>query len=194
MQKIISAKNVNYMVLFVFLTIYCFGASMADLQIKSQDRLIDNIKKSIPSEWRIAEIKSDVIPRGHYWGLEYKGPKGLSIVLEGPMDVFLHWKDKKGDWHQEALAKESLELWIMPHEYRESWKRFFIIHRPKSAELLFSGRIIKVYVYPAHRGVSDKKFNEILSHAKSTSWPDSPANNGVLSWKTWKKDLTNSLK
>ena len=170
------------------------GFSMSDSDQVGKNELVEKINNNLPSRWKLVETKSGVIPHGHYWGLKYEGPGGLSIVLEGDKDVYLHWKDNKGDWHKEALAKESLELWIMPPDYRESWKRFFIIDKPKSAELLISGNSARVYGYPSHRIGSDERFKEILSHAKSTKWPDSPANKGTLSWREWKEDIKKIMK
>ncbi len=181
-------------VLLFLLILVCSGFSMTDTGHDRKKQLIDKIIENIPSKWRLVERKLGVIPYGHYWGSEHEGPKGFSLILEGDEDVYLHWKDNNGLWHQEALAKESLELWIMPPDYSESWKRYFIIHRPKSAELLFPGKSARIYGYPGHRIVSDERFTQIILHAKSTKWPESPANKSALSWGTWKEDIRGILK
>jgi len=175
-------------VAFVLVTLYC-GISMADFDKDNQKHFEDVVGEKLPSTWKIVEEKTGVIPHGHYWGQDYHGPKGLSFVLEGDMPVFLHWRDNNGEWHKEWVANESIELWIMPQDYSESWKRFFIIHRPKPAELLFSGKIIRLYAYPSHRIIFPAKFNEILLRAKSSRWPDSPAITGRLSWETWRENI-----
>ena len=175
--------------LFFILMILHSGVSMAEFDKASQSEFAELVKQKIPRTWKIIEEKIDVIPSGHYWGIDYSGPKGLSFILEGDLEVLLHWKDGIGEWHQSALAKESIELWVMPSDYNESWKRFFVLHRPRPAELIFSGKIVKVYGLPSHRIQFPEKFNDILSRAKSTSWPDSPANNGRLSWEHGRKIL-----
>jgi len=170
------------------------SVSMAISDYEGLRHFANRITEKLPSTWQVVEEKTNVIPYGHYYGLKYDGQKGLSLLLEGKRDVFLHWKDKSGVWDQEALAKESLELWIMPPEYRESWKRFFIIGRPKPAELIFSGKEARVYGYPAHRIGSNEKSNEILlSRSSGAGWPDSPVHTGVLSWGTWKEDIKEIL-
>lgn len=149
------------------------------------------IEDSMPDSWRLIKKITGVIPYGHYDGLEYDGSKGILLLLEGDIDVFFHWKDKNEVWHREALAKESLEIWIMPPEYRLSWKRFFVMKSPVPAKEVYSDEKIRVYGYTSHHIESLKEFNEIASSFPSitTGWPDSPYHTGVLSWVTWKEDI-----
>lgn len=156
---------------------------------------IAKIKAALPSDWSVAETKADVLPEGHYWGMEYDGRKGLELVLQGPRDVLFHWKDRNDTWHQEPVAKEALDLWLMPSSYEESWRRFFVMKRPKTAKLLFSGPMVKVYSFPSSRVIAVERVDEIfkLKLAKSTDWRDSPSNTGTLSWETWKDDLQRAL-
>lgn len=170
------------------------GTSRATTDYASLAYVGDEITKKLPSNWRLVEKKMDEVPWGHYWGMKYTGPKGVLLVFEGSRDVFLHWNDKSGNRHQDALAKEILNLWIMPPDYTESWKRFFVMKRPISAELIYSGGTAKIYGMPDHRlpPEAEKKFNEILlTRASITSWPDSPQNTGTLSWTKWKRDIKN---
>lgn len=177
--------------LIVMFSLCAVGVAMADADYERLKHIADKIVAKMPSTWRVVEEKTGVIPYGHYDGLKYEGPGGVSLVLVGDQDVFLHWKDKKGIWHKEPLAKESLELWIMPPVYHQSWKRFFIMKSPVPAELVYSGKEAKAYGYPTSRAPSLEKFNEIVSllPAVTTSWPDSPHHTGILSWLTWKEDI-----
>ena len=120
----LSIKHVVLITMFGFCAV---GVAMAESDYERLKQFADRIVAKMPSTWRVVEEKTGVIPYGHYDGLKYEGPGGLSLVLEGDRDVFLHWKDKSGIWHQESLAKESLEVWIMPSQYHQSWKRFFIV-------------------------------------------------------------------
>lgn len=135
------------------------------------------------------EETTDVIPDGHYWGQRYEGTKGILFELEGEAPVYFYWVDKTGNSHSDPLARESIGLWVMPIDYKESWKRFFVMKRPISAPLIFSGNTVKVYALPSHRITSRETFNKILHQASSTAWPDSPANGGKLSWSTWEEDI-----
>jgi hypothetical protein len=171
------------------------GIVMADTDYERLNYFADRIALKMPSTWNVVQKKTDVIPYGHYDGMQYEGPKGLSITLEGDRTVFFHWKGKDGNWHQEPLAKESLQIWIMPPEYKQSWKRFFIMKSPEPAEAVFSGGEVKVYGYPSHRLESQEAFEKKLSllPAVTTGWPDSPQHTGVLSWDTWKEDIKKAL-
>jgi hypothetical protein len=175
--------QVKHVALIALISLCAGGVAMADTDYGKLKRVADNIVNKMPNSWRVVEEKTGVIPYGHYDGLKYEGPSGLALVLEGARDVFLHWKDKHGVWHQQSLAKESLEVWVMPPEYHQSWKRFFIMKSLVPAEKIYSGKEIKVYGYPTHHIVSLEIFDDIMSSlpAVTTSWPDSPYNTGSLS-------------
>ena len=147
------------------------------------------LKANIPTGWKIKETQEGQIPWGHYWGSEYSGPTGCLILLEGPADVNFHWQDSGGKWHAEPIAKEALELWIMPPGYRDSWKRFFKPHRPIPAKKILSNKKLVLYGQPTHRIILEQNFKSLLKQATSTGWPESPYNGGTLSWSTWDKDL-----
>ena len=153
----------------------------------------DSFKKSIsrvlPDGWIIAETLIDVLPDGHYWGMNYKGSKGVALILMGNNDVYLDWLDNGDVLNTSPVAKESICLWIMPSSYKLSWKRFFVVHRPQSAKLICSTPDIKVYGSVGHRVVDMAEFSEILSKSKETNWAKSPANNGKLSWRDWKSTI-----
>lgn len=191
-MNIIALKHT---VLIVLIGLFTAGVAIADTDYERLKHVADKIAAKMPSTWTIAQEKINVIPYGHYDGSNYDGPRGLSLVLEGDRNVFLHWKDKSGVWHQESLAKESLEVWIMPLKYHQSWKRFFIMKRREPAEKIYFGKEAKVYGYPAHHIESSEKFEKILSSlpAVATSWPDSPHHTGNLSWDSWKEDIKDVL-
>jgi len=185
---IYQIKRVVFIAILGFSTL---GVAMADTDYERLKHIADKIVGKMPSTWRVVEEKIGTIPYGHYDGLKYEGPGGLLLVLEGDRNVYLHWKDKNGVSHQEALAKESLEVWIMPPEYHQSWKRFFIMKSLIPAEEIYSGKEAKVYAYPTHYIKSREEFEEIVASlpAVTTNWPESPNHTGVLSWLTWKEDI-----
>jgi hypothetical protein len=160
----------------------------------NHEAVIAKLETALPSGWSIVETKTDVLPEGHYWGLEYEGPKGIEVVLRGQRNVLYRWKDQSGSWHEEPLAKEALRLSLMPVTYDESWRRFFVMKRPKTAKLLFSGKALKVYSHPSLWTPNRARFDEILKVATSVGWQDSPSRTDSLSWKTWKSDLERALR
>jgi hypothetical protein len=187
--------QLKYVALIAMISFYAVGVVMADTDYGSLKRISDKVVANMPNTWRVVEQKTGVIPYGHYDGLKYEGPGGLALVLEGGRIVFFHWKDKNGTWHREPLAKESLEIWIMPPEYHQSWKRFFVMKSPVPAEMIYEGKAAKVYAYPTHHIASIEKFDEIVSSLPTvtTSWPDSPYHTGRLSWTTWREDISRAL-
>ena len=161
--------------------------------VDSLDEYKISVNKALPDGWTIAETKTNVLPDGHYWGMDYEGLKGIKLMLTGINDVSLDWKDENDVWHKSPVAKESISLWIMPIEYKMSWKRFFVFHRPIAAEMIFSTNKIKVYGSSGHRVIDNKAFNEIIAKAKSTKWSVSPANDGNMSWNNWKTAIQAAL-
>jgi hypothetical protein len=186
-------KVIISILIVLIITQLCVGFVTAQVQTSHQ-LIIDAINACLPANWTLQETKIDQIPWGHYWGWEdrYNGPKGYLMVFEGPADVTFNWRDVNG-WHQKPLAKEILEVWIMPTRYRRSWEEFFNPSRPISAIHIFSGSIGKVYAHPTHRITSNLEFNDILKKAIEINWRTSPHNEGFLSWSTWQKDIKQQL-
>lgn len=152
------------------------------------------IEAALPKPWAVVERKSGVLPVGHYWGQEYSGVRGEEILVQGGSDVHVSWQDGKGDWHTEAVGKESLKLYVMPSTYRESLLRFLIPKRPVSARLLFDGHAVRVYAYPSFRILENERLDRIVKHGKAIRWPDSPENTRTLSWESWSDDIPRLLK
>lgn len=165
---------------------------MAEAEYEQLKQFTDRILAKMPSTWRVVEEKTGVIPYGHYDGLKYEGPGGLVLVLEGDRDVTYDWKDRTGAWHKEPILKEAILLWIMPPEYHQSWKRFFIMKSRVPAERIYSGKGVKVYGKEGEYGPPSVKnrFEEVLPYASEFGGtPD----HTVLSWTTWKEDIKEAL-
>lgn len=156
----------------------------------SNPKVADRLVGAAPQTWTLAERKEDQVPWGHHWSDGYRGHGGTKLILVGPTPVNLHWQDQAGGWHEEPLARESLEVWILPAEYREGRWGF---HGPPPAELVAANRMDRVYALPSHRLNSEDEFNAFLKKVSATSWPASPHNGASLSWKSWKVDLTKAL-
>lgn len=154
--------------------------------------LADKITAKMPNTWRVAEEKTDVIPEWHYEGLKYDGPRGLYLLLVGDRDVDFKWKDKDNIWHKEPIFKEAIGLWIMPSEYHQSWKRFFVFKGHVPTEKIYSGEKVKIYgdeTTYQDPGLPDR-FKEILPYALQTAGtPDQT----VQSWIAWKEDIKSVL-
>ena len=158
------------------------------------DRVPAVVLKLAPAGWLIAEEAPGQVPEGHYWGdrgRDYQGPRGRHVVFMGPRDVEFTWRDRNGAWQREKLGKETLELWIMPGNYRESWASWFNLHAPPAAELIFAGTNVKVYSKPSARVTSEARFKEILKDATETRGMGS--SDDGLSWSTWRSDLKREL-
>jgi hypothetical protein len=136
------------------------------------------------------DTKQDEIPWSHHWSDNYKGHGGTKLIFVGPSPVNFHWRDRASQWHDDPIARESLEIWILPAEYREGRYGF---HDPIPAELVVASRGVRVYAQPSHRLNSEVEIQALLKQATETSWPQSPANGGSLSWKSWKADIANAV-
>ena len=159
----------------------------------SNPKAADAIVKAAPVGWSLAATAPDQIPRGHHWSDGYKGHGGTKLVLVGPTPVNLHWCDTTGQWHDDPLANESLELWLLPPQYREGLSALGV-HAPIPAELVFSNNAVRVYAKPSHRLKSEEQFYALLKRATATSWPESPHDTGrPLSWAAWKADISKAL-
>ena len=79
------------------------------------------VRSALPVEWQVAEVESGQIPWGHHWGEDYQGPTGQRMVLVGPRTVNVSWCAQDGTWNRSPMAREALEIWIMPGNYRDSW-------------------------------------------------------------------------
>ncbi len=168
------------------------GVAMADSDYERLKHYANKIVAKMPSTWRLVEEKTGVIPSGHYDGLKYEGPGGLYLVLAGDLDVTYNWKDKSGMWHKEPILKEAILLWIMPSEYHQSWKRFFIMKSRVPVEQIYSGKKVKVYGEEGHHWPPEasNRFEEIKPHISTYGGtPD----HTVLSWTTWQKDIKKVL-
>jgi hypothetical protein len=147
------------------------------------------LTRAVPPGWQLAESKPDQIPWGHHSSDGYKGHGGTKLTLVGPQDVEFRWSDSSGQQHEEPLAKESLELWIMPGRYREGMSALDF-HAPVPADLIFSSTNVRIYGQPSHRIVARQRFGELLRQATATDWPLSPGRwKTPLSWAAWKPDL-----
>lgn len=166
---------------------YCSDIrELNDLDVK---RIVSNLQSSAPKGWKYGKTIPNEIPYGHYWGGQFEGEKGYLIILRGPNKVVCSWKDSDGNWQEETPAQEILKLWIMPEKYRLTWKHYVKLHRPKSANEVYSGKIGRIYGLPSHQITEDEKFNEILKESSEIDWSTSPHHGGALSWKNWRTDL-----
>jgi hypothetical protein len=112
----------------------------------------------------------------------------------GPRDVPFTWRDTHGDLQHENLGKETVEVWIMPGAYRESWASWLAWHKPPPAELIFSSVNVRVYARPSARltsEASEARLRTILKDASETHGLGSSEDS--LSWSTWRADLMRVL-
>jgi hypothetical protein len=186
-------RLILYCVLAVLHVVTIYALVPAATQSFENQIIGSAIQAALPAQWKIVEIKSDEIPWGHYWSTEYKGKKGQMIIIEGPSEISCNVRDNAGKWNTVHVAKETIELWIMPSNYNDTWKRFLDPHRPIPAEEIFKSKIGKVYGKTAHRLKDEKQFKELLKNITEISWPDSPHNTGRVSWLSWQEEIKRKL-
>jgi hypothetical protein len=142
----------------------------------------------LPEGWSLIESKDGQAPPGHGPVEQY----GRLYVLLGPGPVAFQWKDESGEWHEEALARETVELWVMPGFYRPSLRRFLEHHRHIPPERIYRSDSLRVYGRVSHRIIAEEQFSELLQSARSTSWSDIGRKD--CTWQDWPRDLAAGLK
>jgi hypothetical protein len=152
------------------------------------------VRAAFPSSWSVAERKDGQIPWGHHWCDEYKGVTGVLLVAVGPSPVPVKFLDASGTWTARPVARESLEIWIMPATYHDNATAALCFQRPVQPTAVVGTRDARVWARPAHRINSDAEFNAILSQYRAIAWPESPSNDATrLSWPSWQHDISSSV-
>ena len=163
---------------------------------KSVDAATAVVAAHLPNGWTVATREDGQLPQGHYWGdwgRDYAGPRGRHVVAVGPQPVAISWRANDGTAHKDAIARESLDVWIMPANYREGFWSRINLHAPEHPTEVFAGESVKVFAMPSHALVDQVRFKNILANANETDWPDSPARTKKLSWATWRATLAGAL-
>lgn len=160
-----------------------------------QERALSKLVARLPHGWQIAQYEQNQFPWGHHFCSSYAGPFGTKVVLAGPKAVPVQWTTATGEERQTFLASETLEIWLMPVRYRDTWLRWLCFSRPIQPVEVYSGNGVRVFAQPAHRIHSDSKFQQdVLASAVTVRWPDSPKNNpSLISWHGWEKQTANAL-
>ena len=151
------------------------------------DEIEEALTSSLPQAWSLSERQESQAPPGH-GPVE---PSGRLYVLLGPGPVAFQWKDESGAWHSEELARETLELWVMPGAYRPSPKRFLEHHRHVPPDLVYASDRIRAYGRVSHRIVDEQRFDDLLRKAYSTSWSDIAEKR--CTWTGWSEAIAASL-
>jgi hypothetical protein len=166
--------------------------AMAGNDYEELKLFIDKIEAAMPKDWRAIERKAGQIPEWHYEGIKYDGPKGVYLLLVGDHDVDYIWKDQSNIWrNKKPFFKEAIALWVMPVEYHEGWKRFFVFKGHVTTPSIYLGKNVKVYgkefVYPNPQSLDiDKEF-------PNASFFGGVSERSVQSWVTWKEDINKAL-
>jgi len=101
-----SCRNRALRILVVvgFLVASC-DSGVSELPAVSEIR--DRVTASLPEDWSLIESQDGQAPPGH---------GDVEAIGSGP--VTFQWKDESGEWHDEELARETLEVWVMPGSYQ----------------------------------------------------------------------------
>jgi hypothetical protein len=151
-------------------------------------RIQASLVAALPEGWSLIESREGQAPPGH-------GPtahNGRSYLLLGPGPVTFQWKDAGGQWHGEPLAREALEIWVMPGSHRPSLRRFFEHHRHLPPERIHSSERVRVYGRLTHRIVDQDRFDALLRVAHSTSWSDIA--DPRCTWRDWRQEISTRLR
>lgn len=153
------------------------------------------IERGLPSGWTVVEREAGQIPWGHHWCNEYRGTTGIKLIAVGPKTVNARMLDRStGKWADQPMAKEAVEIWIMPGAYRDSPAAALCVHRPIQPESIARSQGVAVWARPAHRLNSAAEFNAALAQSNGSGWPESPWNDWTkLSWASWKRDLASAI-
>ena len=122
------------------------------------DRAISVFEKALPQGWSVAERKPNDFPWGHHFCDDYAGPKGTKVVVVGPKPVQVAWMSRSGESLSTPVAKESLEVWFMPPEYKDNWSSWLCFHRPVQPIAVLKGPSVSVFGRPSHRLTQKQNF------------------------------------
>jgi hypothetical protein len=153
------------------------------------DRATRAIRRALPGGWSVIDQEDGQIPYGHHWCGHYDGPKGTKLVALGVKDVQLHLQGQDGEWYTRPAAKESLDLWVTPAGYRDSWWSWLCYHRPIQPVNVVRVGAIRIFAQPSLHVNSEDEFRTLISTATAFAWPDA-----AISWRTWQDDLATVLK
>jgi hypothetical protein len=104
----------------------------------------------------------------------------------------MSWRARDGSSHNDAIARESLDVWIMPANYHEGFWSRINPDAPEHPTEVFSGDSVTVFAMPSHLA-DPARFKGILANATETAWPDSPSRTRKLSWTAWRTTLADAL-
>jgi hypothetical protein len=184
----VSSSYFSCVLAFVVLLLTALALADDGSQIK---RIVSAISRALPDGWSVVEEKEAEIPWGHHWCNSYDGPKGTLLVIKGVRPTSSEFLGKDGEWRATPVGTESLQIWIMPGSYHDSYLAWFCHHRPIQPTEVIRHSRVKVYASPSSILMSQKYFNDLLSKSQGVRSPDSPANSPeTLTWKDWQKQLS----
>lgn len=160
----------------------------ADSEVPPASEIQEILIGALPADWRLVESREGQGPQGH-GPVE---PNGQLHVLVGPGPVSFRWQDAAGEWHDEELAREAIEVWVMPGSYRPSLRRFWEHHRQVPPQGVHASRRVRVYAQVSHRLVDEERFNALLSVARSTSWSDIVDKS--CTWEDWAEQISSRFR
>ncbi len=168
----------------------CLGAGCAGRysELPPPAEIEEILLAAVPEYWSLAESREGQGPPGH----GSVDRSGRQFVLLGPGPVAFQWKDEAGQWHNEELAREALELWVMPGSYRPSLRRFFEHHGHLPPKRIYASDRLRVYAQVSHRIVNEDRFSELLRTARSTSWSDIADKS--CTWTDWAEEVSESFR
>lgn len=192
MRAVRAHSMITYRLQIILLIVLATVSSIVAAQTDhvAVDKAIYGFEKALPQGWTVIERQFDAIPYGHHFCDDYNGLKGTKLIVIGPDPVQVVWTSLSGETISTTLAKESLELWFMPPNYRDSQTAWLCLHRPIQPIAILEDPSIIIFGRPSHQLNSKTAWLKLLTKAQAISWPESPANDrSKISWSNWEQDI-----
>ncbi len=172
------------------ITVFIFFVIYPSENIKASEEIryfsyVQAILSNIPKQWKLSKKLINQVPRGLY----NQQIKGELYIFTGPKTIYWNHKDFQGKWHRSGLAEESVNVWIMPGNYKAGWKTYIQFKGAARPDKIFSSDNIVVYAEKSLLITDKPKTDKILKTSLGVFWDEVK----TVTWESWEKDIENAL-
>lgn len=143
-----------------------------------------NIVARLPSGW---SVTSPSWEQQRFTTAYFTHLRTEAFMLVGPQSNHLYWRDRKGRYHSENLAKGCLYIWLVPGDFKPRFPHF--PSETWGGREIFSSKGIRAYGHETTHIGDTKRLDTIIQEATMTSSPHIR-----ISWASWQQDIKDSLK